>query len=82
MKALTSVEKVNIDRCLDVFDGNRFYLILAAATRAREIASTRNIADHANPKLKYDNKPIVSALLDVVDGKVGKEYLAKIAKAR
>lgn len=78
MKAKTSVEKVDIDRCLDSFDGNRFLLILGAAIRAREIASQRGFHERNGIKLVYENKPTVEALCDIADGKIGKEYLSKI----
>lgn len=78
MKAKYSVEKVNIDTCLEVFGGSRFQLILAAAARAREIANSRLIADRAEIKPKYEDRVCVQALLDVEAGKVGLEYLKKV----
>ncbi len=78
MKAQTSVEKVDIDKCLEVFGGNRFYLILGAAARARELANQRIFHDRNGIKMKYENKPVVEALCDIASGKVGKEYLNKI----
>ena len=78
MKAQTSVEKVNIDKCLEAFGGNRFYLILGAAARAREIANQRIFHDRNGIKLKYENKPNVEALCEIADGKIGKEYLNKV----
>lgn len=78
MKAQSSVEKVDIDKCLEVFGGNRFYLILGAAARAREIASQRIFHDRNGIKMKYENKPSVEALCDIASGKIGKEYLNKI----
>ena len=78
MKAQTSVEKVDIDKCLESFGGNRFHLILGAAARAREIANQRTFHDKNGIKLKYENKPNVEALCEIASGKIGKEYLNKI----
>lgn len=76
----SSVEIVNIDKCVDAFDGNRFHLILASAIRAREISVQRLIAERAGDNRTYENKPIVTALRDVADGKVGAEYLNKLSR--
>lgn len=76
--AKSSVEVYNIDNALAVFDNNQFQLILAAAVRAREIATTRTIAERAGSTIKYPNRPVVSSLLEFAEGKIGKEYLNKI----
>ena len=78
MKAQTSVEKVDIDQALTSFDNNRFYLILGAAARAKEIASQRIFQEKNGNKVKYENKSSVEALCEIADGKIGKEYLNKI----
>lgn len=82
MKSQTSVEKVNIDLCLERFDGSRFNLIIAAAARAREIASARVIAERSGIRQTFENKPNVTALMEIAEGKIGQEYLSKVAKAR
>ena len=79
MSALkSSVEVYNIDDALAVFDNNQFQLILAAAVRAREIATARTIAERAGSTVKYANRPSVSAIIEFAEGKVGTEYLNKI----
>lgn len=78
MKAQTSIEKVNIDKALEVFDNNQFKLILAAAIRAREIASQRVFQERNGVRVPHESKPTVEALREFADGKVGKEYLNKI----
>lgn len=60
----TTVEQVNIDNCVDAYNGSRFELILGATKRAREIAHSRAIADRDGPK-KYENKPVVAALREI-----------------
>ena len=74
--------EIDVDKALENVGGNRFHMILIAATRAREIESTRRIAQHNNPQLKYCNRTISAALQDVEEGKVGREYLAKLRTAR
>lgn len=68
----TTVEQVNIDKCVEAFNGNRFKLIIDAAKRAREIANARAIADRAAVKPKYENKPVVAALREIGDGRLRK----------
>lgn len=76
----SSVEVYNIDDALAVFDNNQFQLILAAAVRAREIATARTIAERAGSTVKYANRHSVTALAEFAEGKVGKEYLDKVKK--
>jgi DNA-directed RNA polymerase subunit K/omega len=74
----SSVEVYNIDDALAVFDNNQFNLILAAAVRAREIATARTIAERAGSKVKHANRHSVTALAEFAEGKIGTEYLNKI----
>ena len=74
----SSVEVYNIDDALAVFGNNQFQLILAAATRAREIATARTIAERAGSTVKYANRHSVTALAEFAEGKVGAEYLNKV----
>jgi DNA-directed RNA polymerase subunit K/omega len=74
----SSVEVYNIDDALAVFDNNQFQLILAAAVRAREIATARTIAERAGSQVKYANRHSVQALTEFAEGKIGKEYLTKV----
>ena len=78
MKPQNSVEAVNIDQALENFGGNRFYLILGAAQRAREIASQRIIADRNGDRTRYPHRPAVTALKDIAEGRVGQELLNKV----
>ena len=74
--------EIDIDKALVNAGGNRFELILIAATRAREIESTRRIAQNNNSDLKYRNRTISAALQEVEEGKIGREYLNKVRNAR
>jgi DNA-directed RNA polymerase subunit K/omega len=76
----SSVEIYNIDDALAVFDNNQFELILAAAVRAREIATARTIAERAGSKQKYPTRHSVQALVEFAEGTVGREYLNKVTK--
>ena len=74
--------EIDIDKALVNAGGNRFELILIAATRAREIESTRRIAQNNNSDLIYRNRTISAALQEVEEGKIGREYLNKVRNAR
>ena len=74
--------ELDVDKALANVGGNRFEMILIAATRAREIESTRRIAQHTNNQTKYRNRSISAALQEVEEGKVGREYLYKVRNAR
>jgi len=78
MKPQNSVEAVNIDQALENFGGNRFQLILGAAQRAREIANRRVFAERGGDNTKHTHRPVVQALIDIADGRAGREYLDKL----
>lgn len=54
--------------------GNRFDLVLIASARARELKRGHK------PLIQTDNKPIVTALNEIEQGKIGREYLKKVKK--
>jgi DNA-directed RNA polymerase subunit omega len=56
--------------------GNRFDLVLIASVRARELKR-----GHL-PLIISDNKPAVTALNEIEQGKIGREYLKKVQKSR
>jgi DNA-directed RNA polymerase omega subunit len=78
----TYSKDLDIQKIVNNVGGSRFELILIAATRAREISNTRNIANRNNPAVKYDTKITTEALKEIEDGKIGREYLMKVVKAR
>ena len=82
MKSHLQSKDLNVQKCVKNIGGNQFELILIAATRAREIASQRLIAQKNNPQLKYPVKIITEALEEVEQGKIGREYLGKVRSAR
>lgn len=75
---LSTIERYNIDHCLEAFGNNQFHLILGAAVRAREIASQRTFAERNGDRTVYANKPTVETLCEIDQGKIGAEYLNKI----
>jgi DNA-directed RNA polymerase subunit omega len=57
------VARVTVEDCLEKV-GNRFALVILAAERARQIAKG------AKTLVKCDNKPAVTALREIAEGKV------------
>ena len=74
----SSIEVYNIDDALAVFGNNQFQLILAASIRSREIATKRTFQERNGVKMTYENKSNVTALYEIANGTVGKEYLNKV----
>ena len=73
-KVTPSIERYNIDTCLEEAGGNRFDLILLASQRARDIANKRIFAGKTN-KNEYENKPTTQALIDIEQGEYTREDL-------
>jgi DNA-directed RNA polymerase omega subunit len=82
MKLDTQSKDIDVQKCVQNVGGNQFELILIAATRAREIAGARSIAQKNNPELKYSVKIVTAALEEVAQRKIGREYLDKVRSAR
>ena len=55
--------RVTVEDCLDKV-GNRFALVILAAERARQLSKG------AHPLVQCDNKPAVTALREIADGRV------------
>ena len=72
-KKLSRNLDVDTEKCVQNVGGNRYNLVLIAAARSREITRKHILAE--NPKQL--NAPI-SALLEIQEGKIGKEYLRKV----
>ena len=65
--------EVDTEKCIEAVGGNRFDLVLLASARAREIS--RN--NHHSERHEHLHTP-VTALLEVQEGKIGREYLMKV----
>ena len=63
--------RITVEDCLEKIP-NRFQLVLAATYRARML-----IQGHA-PRIESRNKPAVTALREIAEGKVGLEMLKKV----
>ena len=63
--------RITVEDCLDQIP-NRFQLVLAATYRARMLSQ-----GHA-PRIESRNKPAVTALREIAEGKVGLEMLKKV----
>ena len=72
-KKLSRSTEIDTELCVKNAGGNKYNLVLIASARAREL--TRQ---HQNGDRKQHHYPILTALLDIQDGKVGIEYLKKI----
>jgi DNA-directed RNA polymerase subunit omega len=55
--------RVTVEDCLEKVN-NRFALVILAAERARQLSKG------ARPMLECDNKPAVTALREIADGKI------------
>jgi DNA-directed RNA polymerase subunit K/omega len=64
---------IDMDKCVEKAGGNLFDLVLIASARAREL-SRRHKSDELTTQI---NSP-VSSLLDIQEGRVGREYLKKV----
>lgn len=64
---------VDTEKCVAQVGGSRFDLVLIASVRARELSRRHKVAELTTQV----NAP-VSALLDIQEGKIGKEYLKKV----
>ena len=64
--------ELNTDRCVENI-GNRFDLVIVAAIRARELAKQHRKSESP----VHINAP-VTALIDIQEGRVGREYLKRV----
>jgi DNA-directed RNA polymerase omega subunit len=64
---------IDTQKCVENVGGNRFNLVIIAANRARELARNNK---HS---LKHEHvHTTVTALLEVQEGKIGKDYIKRI----
>ena len=65
--------EIDTQKCVEQAGGNRFDLVLIATVRARELSRRHKAAGHTTQV----NAP-VSALLEIQEGKIGREYLKRV----
>jgi DNA-directed RNA polymerase subunit omega len=63
---------IDVEQCVRNV-GDRFNLVLIAAARAREIAKNHKTAENTTQV----NAP-VTALLDIQEGRIGRDYLERV----
>ena len=72
-KTLSRGPSIDTEKCVESVGGNRFDLVLIATERAREIKR-----QHQESDKREHVYSIISAITDIQDGSVGKEYLKKL----
>lgn len=66
--------RIDVQKCVRLFNQEQYKMILVAANRAREIDRKHNIAEKdAGRIIKTDYKPINAALKEIIDGKLTPE---------
>jgi DNA-directed RNA polymerase omega subunit len=65
--------EIDTEKCTEQVGGNRFDLVLIASARARELSRRHKMSES-----KVQMNAPVSALLEIQEGKIGREYLRKV----
>jgi DNA-directed RNA polymerase subunit K/omega len=73
-KILSRGPDIDTEQCVRNIGDGRYSLILAATTRARELAKQQK---EKSTNVRYLS-PVVTALLEVQNKQIGIEYLAKV----
>ena len=73
IKQLSRGTTIDTEQCIKNVGGNRFDLVLIASARAKELSRQHR---HAENRAQV-NSP-VTALLEIQDGKIGREYLKRV----
>lgn len=68
---------LDTDLCVNNFSGNRFQMVIGAALRAKEIKR-----QNSNSERFEHTHPVMTALLEIQDGKLGPEILDKLRKKK
>lgn len=71
-KILSRGPEIDMDKCTEVF-GNRFDMVIGASLRAKEIKRNNRESD----KFEHTH-PVVTTLLEIQEGKLGREILNKL----
>ena len=72
-KKLSRGPDIDREKCVAKIGVGMYDMILAGAARARELAKQQR----DKPVIHYQS-PVVTALLEVQEGQIGLEYLAKV----
>jgi len=76
-KFLSRGPSIDTDLCVKKFDSNRFSMVIGASLRAKEIKRNNKESDRFE-----HTHPVVTALLEIQEGKVGPEILDKLRKKK
>jgi DNA-directed RNA polymerase omega subunit len=71
-KILSRGPEIDMDKCVEAF-GNRFDMVIGASLRAKEIMRNNRESD----KFEHTH-PVVTTLLEIQEGKLGREILNKL----
>ena len=69
--------ELDTDACVENFGGNRFNMVIGAAIRAKEIKRNNRESDRFE-----HTHPVMTALLEIQDGKLGVDILDKLRKKK
>ena len=69
---LSRSNQIDLEKCVEESGGNRFEMILMASNRVREISRQQKSSERREHKF-----PVITALLEMQEGKVGREYLTR-----
>ena len=75
-KFLSRGPSLDMDKIVETF-GGRFDMVIGASLRAKEIKRNNRESD----KFEHTH-PVVTALLEIQEGKVGREILDKLRKKK
>ena len=67
---------------MEQFGNEAFYLILAATVQARDIQTARLRQGRDDPTLVHEHQPVVAALKDIAEGRVGPELLQRVRNSQ
>ena len=73
IKKLSRGTSIDTEQCIENIGGNRFNLVLIASARAKEISR-----QHRHDENRSQVNSPVTALLEIQEGKIGREYLKRV----
>jgi len=72
IKKMYSNKPIDTDKCVEQVGGNRFDLVLIASARARELSRGHK------KMVSTVNSTNITALREIEEGQVGREYLKRV----
>lgn len=66
-----AMPRVDVEKCIETFDGQMYAMILVAAARAREIQNKKNFTERNSQSLiRTGYKPVNAALDEILQGRL------------